>query len=249
MMPRRPRRAALGAVVVVFSGCVAAPPPRPWRHPSAAELATAAARLERLRAAEGAAPYVESIATTLRDPRSGRVVDGRGAIAVAPGQAVRMILVGGAGATLLDAWVTRSRWRIAVPPLQIVRRGGADDPPELPVGFLRWWFIAGLEGTLFASSPDGTLLLLRDRDAVVELRLDASSCSAARQRRISATRRLQGRTERVDQCRSAERPAAGDEVQYADVTRGLQVGVRVESVGAAPPDGEAFRDPDSEPPL
>jgi hypothetical protein len=246
MIGRRPRRAALGAVAVVAFGssCVVAPP-RPWVHPSAAELASAAARLERLRAAEETAPYVESIVTTLRDPRSGRVIDGRGAIAVAPGQAVRMILVGGAGATLLDAWVTRSRWRIAVPPLQMVRRGGADDPPELPVGFLRWWFIAGLEGTMFAASPDGTLLLLRDGEAVVELRLGA--CAAGR--RVSATRRLQGRSERVEQCRPIERPGAGDEVEYVDLTRGLRVGVRVESVGAAPPDGDAFRDPDSMPPL
>jgi hypothetical protein len=247
MIDGRPRRAALGAVAVVVVlgvSCVAAPPRR-WIHPSPTELASAAARLDRLRAAEGAAPYVETIATTLSDPRSGRMIDGRGAIAVAPGQAVRMILVGGAGATLLDAWVTRSRWRIAVPPLQIVRRGGADDPPELPVGFLRWWFIAGFEGTMFAASPDGSLVLLRDGDAVVELRIDA--CAAGR--RVSATRRRQGRSERVDQCRAADRPAAGDEVQYADLTRGLQVAVRVESVGATPPDAEAFGDPDSVPPF
>jgi hypothetical protein len=156
-----------------------------------------------------------------------------------------MILVGGAGATLLDAWVTRSRWRIAVPPLQIVRRGGADDPPELPVGFLRWWFIGGLEGTLFASTPDASVLLLRDGDAVVELRLGA--CAVGR--RVSATRNLHGRAERVDECRAAERPGAGDDVDYVDETRGLRVTVHVESTGGAPPDREAFRDPDAVPPL
>ena len=52
------------------------------------------------------APWSAGLRITMREPGSGRVIDGRGAIAVEPGQAVRMILTGAAGATMLDAWVT-----------------------------------------------------------------------------------------------------------------------------------------------
>jgi hypothetical protein len=186
--------------------------------------------------------------TTLRDPRSGRVVDGRGAIAVAPG-ALRMILVGAAGATLLDAWVTPEHWRIAVPPIDYVRRGGAEDPEGLPVGFFRWWFFAPFEGTLFAASvhPDGLLWLLRRGEAVVELRL--GRCAIAG-RSLGATRRSDGRAEHVDECRVSARgePGTGDVVRYVDDSSGLQVDIQVESVSDAPADGEAFRDPDASPP-
>jgi len=90
----------------------------------------------------------------MREPRSGRVIRGRGGLAVVPGRALRMILVGVAGVTMLDAWVTPARWRVAVPMLGVLRRGGADDPADLPIGFLRWWFFTPLEGRLFAATFD-----------------------------------------------------------------------------------------------
>jgi hypothetical protein len=179
----------------------------------------------------------------MREPRSGRVIDGRGAIAVKPGEAVRMILTGAAGATMLDAWVTRTRWRVAVPALAVVRRGDVLAPREMPVGFLRWWFLTPLAGGLFAATctDGGALWLLRDAGAVIELR--EQPCS--RGTLLHAARRIEGRTETVDECRAGMVPSAGDTARYVDAASGLRVEVLLESIGAEPPRDEAFDDPDA----
>ena len=96
-----------------------------WSHPDTAEWPALQRRLADERDARPRDPWAAVVRVTMREPRSGHVVDGRGAIAVAPGRAVRMILVGGAGLTLLDAWVARRGWRFAVPSAEVVRRGGA----------------------------------------------------------------------------------------------------------------------------
>jgi hypothetical protein len=178
---------------------------------------------------------------SMREPHNGRVVDGRGAIAVAPGQALRMILVGAAGATLLDAWMTGERWRIAVPPTDLVRQGGREAPDELPVGFLRWLFFRPVEGTLFAGSLQSghMLFMLRDDDAVLEVRLRACD----RGELVTTTRREHGHTERLEECRASSGPRPGDWVRYEDERSGLQVALTIESVAEAPPDAGAFRDP------
>jgi hypothetical protein len=150
-----------------------------------------------------------------------------------------MILVGGPGATLLDVWVTRERWRIAIPPLGRVLRGGRDEPPDLPVGFLRWWFCRPLEGTLFAAAHtrDGsTHFLLRDGDAVIELR-DSP-------RLLAASRRAGGRTQTVTQSRTAPLPSPGDAVHY-EAEGGVTVDLVVESLANSPPPEEAFVDPET----
>jgi hypothetical protein len=179
----------------------------------------------------------------MRDPTSGRVIDGRGAIAVAPGAAVRMILTGAAGATMLDAWVTRLRWRVAVPPLDMVRRGGLADPRDMPVGFLRWWFLTPLEGRLFAASftEGGLRWLIRHEGAVIELR----ETSCAQGRLLHATRRIAGHVETVEECRAHAAPSVGDSARYVDESSGLCVDVQLESIAAAPPRDEAFQDPDA----
>jgi hypothetical protein len=135
------------------------------------------AELARLRLAAPEQPWTARLRVTMREPVSGRVVGGRGGIAVAPGRAVRLIMLGGAATTWLDAWVTPARWRVAVPPLGLVRRGGAEPAPGLPVSFLRWWFFRRFEGRLFAASadPSSPTWLLRDGGAVVELRALASA--------------------------------------------------------------------------
>jgi hypothetical protein len=178
----------------------------------------------------------------MREPRSGRVVEGRGAIAVLTGQAVRMVLLGAAGLTMFDAWVTGERWRIAIPAADLVRRGGADDPGDLPVAFLRWWFFTPLEGALFAagSTGSGPLWLLRERGAVIELR--SGSCPGGDL--LVATRRARGHDEEVRECRAGAAPRAGDSVRYADRSSGLEVDLVVESVADSPPDPETLADPD-----
>jgi hypothetical protein len=187
----------------------------------------------------------------MREPNGGHVVEGRGAIAVAPGRAVRMVLVGAAGGTMLDAWVTGEQWRLAIPPANRIRRGdarasdprGASEDHALPIGFLRWLFFTPLQGTLFggAREPDGVLFVLRDGEAVLEVRL--RSCD--RGRLAITTRRSEGHSERLDECRASNTPQPGDWVRYHDENSGLDVQLAIESVADGPPDDVAFRDPDA----
>jgi len=211
-------------------------------RPTSPEWQRAAARLDRLRS-DARFAYVASVRTSLREPKTGRIMDGRGAVAVVPGQAMRMILVGAAGATLLDAWVTPIQWRVAVPPLELVRRGGMPAPDDLPIGFWRWWFLTPLEGTLFAAAMTGAgpLLLLREGDAVVELVV--GTCRMGE--RLAAARRVNGRTERVDTCRVGGVPGSGDTVHYIDEASGLEVDVVVESASRGSASAAALRDPDA----
>src|SRR5579872_2701576 len=136
--------ASYGALLVQCARGV--PPQSRWPVTGSHESASLEHLLEAERASRSQAPWKAVVQVTMRDPRSGKVVDGRGGISVSAGRAVRVVLLGPAGLTLFDAWVTPARWRVAVPPADIVRRGDADDPIDLPVAFLRWWFFTPLEG-------------------------------------------------------------------------------------------------------
>jgi hypothetical protein len=200
------------------------------------------------------AVWAARLRVTMHEPRSGRVVDGRGGIAVAPGRAVRLILVGAAGATWLDAWVTPEEWRVAVPPLGLVRRGGQEAPSELPVSFLRWWFFRPFEGRLFAATPGPPepAWLLRDRDAVVEVHLPVGGAEvrgpACDGGWIEASRRVSGRSERILACGAGVGGAApGERVRYLDEATRLVVEIVVEALASEPPAAEAFADPDRAP--
>ena len=130
---------------------------------------------------------------------------------------------------------------MAVPPIGKVMRGGLDEPPDLPVGFLRWWFCTPLEGELFAAArtPEGsTSWRLHEGDAVIELR-DAHGA-------LTASRRAHGRAQTVRQSRGPSLPAPGDTVHYDD-EGGVTVDLVVESLAGAPPPDEAFVDPDAAP--
>jgi hypothetical protein len=210
-----------------------------WQGAGAAEWPTFHQALEAERMAQPHAPWSAQVRAVVHVP--GRTYAGRGGLAASPGHAVRMILVGGPGATLLDIWITRDRWRIAIPPLDRVLRGGIDEPPDLPVGFLRWWFCRPLEGTLYAAapaSPEGTWFLLRDGDATVELH-DAPH-------RLEAHRKAHGRTQTVTEARQGPLPHPGDAVRYED-GGGLSIDILVESLGDAAPSPDAFVDPDHAP--
>jgi hypothetical protein len=209
--------------------------------------------LDRQRHAHPEGPWAAGVSMTMREPHSGRTLDGRGAIAVAPGRALRMILVGAAGTTMLDAWVTPDGWRIAIPPAGLLRRrDGArhrgrdqvDEPDDLPVGFLRWLFFRPLAGTLVGGSlePGRVLFFLRDDEAVLEVRLGACS----RGELTITTRRARGRTERLDECRASSAVTLGDWVRYEDEKSGLIVELTIESVSPGSPEEGAFRDPDAD---
>ncbi len=154
-----------------------------------------------------------------------------------------MILLGAAGVTMLDAWVTPDRWRIAVPALGVVRRGGTEAPDDLPVAFLRYAFFGSLDGRLFAASMrrDGLTFLLRDADALVELR--ERRCDRGT---LTLTRRRTGaRVERAEECRKLSLHQPGDWVAYRDERSGMLVELAIETVGEKSPDAGAFEDPDS----
>lgn len=245
-----PRESVRGAVaswlslsVCLFTGASCARvPPAPWPAATEKTWPELGRELEQQRRSRPQEPWSAGLRITMRDPTSGRAIDGRGAIAVKPGQAVRMILTGAAGATMLDAWVTKTRWRVAVPPLSIVRRGGIEEPRDMPVGFLRWWFLTPLAGGLFAATftEGGLLWLLRYGGGVIELR--EASCS--RGILLHASRRISGHAETVEECRARAAPSAGDSAHYLDESSGLCVDILLESTGAEPPRDEAFQDPD-----
>jgi hypothetical protein len=236
-------RPLLASVAAGLLGACA-PEPMPWHGATPASWPQLQASLLAERSRRPQAPWAAEVATTLREPRTGRVVRGRGGLAVAPARGLRLILLGVAGFTMLDAWVTPQRWRVAIPMLGIVRRGGEDEPPDLPIAFLRGWFFRPMAGTLFAAEfePEGPTWLLRDGRAVIELR--ARRCE--RGPRLLVTRREGPHAESVDECHAEAEPRNGDHVAYRDETTGLAVELTLESVASEPPVAEAFEDPDKE---
>jgi hypothetical protein len=199
------------------------------------------AALEAERADRPLRPWAAGVRVSMFEPRTARDMGGRGAIAVAPGRALRMILVGAAGATMLDAWVAVERWRFSLPPAGIVRRGGPEDPADLPVGFLRWSLFRPLSGTLVAGSlAPQRVFLLREGGIAIEVRF--GRCD--RGKLVTTTRRGSGRAERIDECRAPAPPHTGDWVRYRDEISGLRVELWVESLSGEPEE-QAFRDPDA----
>lgn len=197
-------------------------------------------RLARVRAEQPARPYVERVRLAIVDPRSGRQYQARGAVAVSPDRAARMMLVGPGGTTALDVWVTKERFRFAVPAIQLEKRGG-HDPEEargLPIGLLRWWFLDPLGGRLLIarSNAKESAWLLRDGEATVTVRTDG--------RRFLAVRKEGDALEGIEWLGRGIAPRAGSRGRYVDGTHGLRVDVIVEEVMAEEPDPAAFVDPD-----
>ncbi|HEY5242922.1 MAG TPA: hypothetical protein VIJ22_15690, partial [Polyangiaceae bacterium] len=103
-------RPLLGSCLgLALSACAA--PPTPWHGATPETWPALRNALASQRDSRSTRPWSAGVAVTLREPRSGRVIRGRGGLAVVPGRALRMILIGVAGVTMLDAWVTRQRWR------------------------------------------------------------------------------------------------------------------------------------------
>jgi hypothetical protein len=255
-------------VALALGGCVPRPELRiDLPDPSAREWTRLRERLAITRDATPDRPYTERIVVAMREPRTGKVFQARGAVAVNPGRALRMILVGPGGVTALDAWVTDEQFRVVVPPISLERRGGAEPVAArgLPVGFLRWWLLHPLEGRLLAAwnREGGPLYLLRHGDDTVLLR--EARANAGRERVMAARREgrqahgdaagdhssrpgwfaTDNEVERLDWLgRSPTMPHAGDKARYIDGASGLEVEVLVEGLGDEEPDPQAFADPD-----
>lgn len=233
------------AAVFAAAALWACSPPQVAPHvPTAAEWRAARARLSDLRAAEDTGPYVEQIRIAMREPRTGRVVVARGAVAVRPHDAMRMVLIGPGGTTALDVWVTRARWRVEIPAVDVKRKGEANPPAEegLPIAFFRWWFLAPYEGRLLdARAEDGAMVfLLRAGGGTVWMR----EAPSVRGREVLALRRERGVLERLEWSGRGGAPHPGDHARYVHSSTGLAVEVMVDALGEAEPDPAAFLDPD-----
>jgi len=204
------------------------------------EWSIARDRLARLRRGRPDRPYVERVRLAISDPRTGRQYQARGAVAVSPGKAARMILVGPGGTTALDVWVTKDRFRFAVPAIKLEKRGGVD-PAEakgLPIGMLRWWFLSPLAGRLLVarSTQAESAWILRDGGATVTVRSDG--------RRFVALRREGETLEGIEWISRGLVPQSGEHGRYIEGRFGLRVDVQVEELLETEPDAEAFADPD-----
>jgi hypothetical protein len=231
-------------IAALLLGPALACAPRPPAPPdvSQAEWTLSRERLARLRAEQPTRPYVERVRVAFVEPRTGRRYEGRGAVAVSPDHAARMMLVGPGGTTALDLWVTKERFRLAMPALDIERRGGTapEEMKGLPVGMLRWWFLSPLDGRLLAarSNEEASSWLLRSGEATVMVQTDG--------RRFLAVRREGKNVEGIEWLGHALVPKKGSRGRYIDVRNGLRVEVLVEEVMGTEPDPAAFLDPDAE---
>jgi hypothetical protein len=240
------------ALALALAACVP-PPPAPLPAPTLAAWRQGRETLEALRRATSGA-RTERIALTIREPRTGRIFTARGAAAILPPRALRMILLGPGGTTALDLWIDGDRWRFAVPALDLVKRGDLRAPPEqrrgLPVDFLAWWLLRPASGKLlWHARADGCdRFVLRDGAAVVDLRAgDDGRVEAQR----SAWSTGEGGPHRVDEeTVSAPRldcaPGAGP-VRYHQASTGLDVTVTCEGRAEGDPPARALVDPDGPP--
>jgi hypothetical protein len=241
-------KALLAALPILLAARCGGTPGAALHAPTQSEWTEARGRLAELRSGRVSA-YVEEIRIAIQEPRSKRVLLARGALAVRPGDAMRMILLGPGGTTALDAWVTHARWRLVVPPLELERRGETNPPPEqgLPIGFFRWWFLAPFEGRLLDASVsrEGAMFVLRDGAATVTL----FETRAEQNESVVAWRREHDIAERIDWVRGemgvrAGGPRVGDHARYVHVPSGFVVEVVVDAVASNEPDPAAFLDPD-----
>lgn len=254
--PRRPaprarvRAAVLGLLLgAALTGCastsVAVPEGRP-RPPTVEEWRWARQRLAEARGRNDDRPRTMRIALTLREPISGRALQARGAVAVAPPGGLRMILLGPGGTTALDLWSQDDRFRFEVPAIDLLRRGDARTPRAsmrgLPVDFLRWWLLRPLAGRLLWHQREagGDRFVLRDGNALVRAFVADDGRIEARR---SASGGLGGA---LDEERVTASRAGCATVRYQQRSTGLDVMVRCEGEEGKAPAPRAFEDPDAE---
>lgn len=195
-------------------------------------------------------PYTLVVAVDMIEARTGHTFSARGGLAVLPGKAVRLQLLGPGGATALDAWLTRERFRFDVPAANVHKRGAVagQEAAGLPIGFFRFWFLSQLEGRLLFAKPtrDGTYFVIREGAATVEMFRAARGGHVEAERVVAASPLV----EELSVDAAGVRPGAGDKVLYrASLVEGdrrvpaFAARVAIESVGDEAPDPAAFEEP------
>jgi hypothetical protein len=200
-------------------------------------------------------PFVEIVRVSMREPNTGRVLQARGAVAVDPHRAVRLVLLGPGGATALDVWVTEDAWRFSVPALNIVRHSKVGDSSSdaaagFPVEFFRWWFLEPLDGRLLyaerAHDEHDPILFRTFVLANGETTVTLKALYGPQRRAFLASRRDM-RNHMVDHLiwgAHGFAPGPGEEATYKQGKSGFQVEIGVEEISQDPPDQTAFIDPD-----
>jgi len=221
------------ALIGLLAGCAPSAKSGPDRVTSN-DWQKARDSLSSLRDSERSRAYSEVVRVRLHEPQSGKVFLAQGAIAVDPGKAFRMMLVGPGGATAVDAWATPKAYVFQVPPIDLVKSGGAESPAGLPIGFFRWWFLSRWSGQMLwgAVHDEKTEWIVKNDNAVVVV----SSAFG----RTRAERRSERGVERLEWTSTAARDRAGDHGVYIDNASGLSVEIDVLSLSEESPDPEAF---------
>jgi outer membrane biogenesis lipoprotein LolB len=249
------RSGALSAVLgLVLSACGAGAPVAPVTPPSAAQWREARSQLVDLRAQATGQPRTIRLSIEIREPVTGRVMQARGAVAIAPPRSLRMVLVGPGGTTALDLWSHDGAFRFAVPALDLLRRGDSTTPRSsmrgIPVDFLQWWLLRPFDGRLvnYRRLAGEEHYVLRDGAAVVELIVRDDGSVWARRSTFAidpstdASRRPPRRMD--EETLSADRLGCGV-VHYHQGSTGLRVKVTCEGVESQrAPSPRAFVDPD-----
>lgn len=236
------RFAPVAALSLSLSGCVPEPP-RTALAPTSSTWRHALDRLATIRR-RAAAARTDRIALTLVEPRSRRRLEARGAVALAPPRALRMILLGPGGTTALDLWLAGDRYRFAVPAIDLIKVGDITAPPAarrgLPVDFLAYWLLRPAEGSLlwYAREPAADRFVLRSGPAIVDLRAFDDGHIVARRTTWADRERLD------DETVVADRIGCGV-VRYHQRATGLDVTVRCEGETLGEPPARALADPDA----
>jgi hypothetical protein len=222
--------------------------------PSRGEWSRARRRLAEVRAALGRrTPHTRRLALKLREPFTGRLMEARGAVAIAPPSAsLRMILLGPGGTTALDLWVKGDRFRFSVPALDLLRRGDAGTPREqtrgLPVDFLKWWLLRPAEGTLLwhERTERADHFVLRDSSAVINLCVaDSGALLARRTTWVDSGGDPRDRRVADQETVIAAKPGCAP-VRYVQALTGLEIAVTCEGEETdREPSPRAFEDPDN----
>jgi hypothetical protein len=238
---------AAGVLMGASSGCCANPSAQAGLPPGPEGIASwrrARAHVDALRERyrpDGA--YGMNVMLELEQVQLGKRMRARGAVAVRPPDALRMILLGPGGTTALDLWVCGDAFRFAVPAIELERRGSLADAASpqlrgLPVAFLSWWFLRPFQGELLSVARDdvrGPRFVLRDGDDIVHL-LDLQGGDGG----LVVRRLSSGDEERLDV--GGQRCG---KVRYQQRLTGLDIQVACEKLNEGIPPARAFADPDA----
>jgi len=247
---------------LLASGC-AAPAPRVTLEPPSVQTWRAAlSELGALReAATGNTARTLKLSLALREPFTGRLTEACGAVAISPAdRALRMILLGPGGTTAFDLWIRADKFRMAIPAVDLLRRGDATTPRAqmrgLPVDFLRWWMLDPTQGALlWADRTAGDKrYVLRDGGAVTSLRVHPNGSLSAERRTwapapaaqvdASATVTDASRVLVDEEKVAADRVGCG-RARYTQASTGVEIEIQCEAIEPNPPSERAFRDPDA----